>query len=160
VGSQEDNWSYHVVGFGSVEAGVRPTIAWQPSRAEPPDHWRAVATVEPVPLPCPELRGISIRVAQYAQRSVDITPKTGGREVCDSLGFVNRGECPFAAEREDGTIDPQRARCEAFYGPYRCTVGGEECGRFNDNPLMWGAAAPGRYVICSRTGVCGSVDLP
>jgi len=152
VGTIEENFTHHIVNFGGFK------VRWQPSANEPPDRWRLVKPLEPVKN-CPELGRLDYGVKQFAQRSLDITPKTLGLEVCTSLGFLNRRECPFGVDIE-GQYNPEKIRCEAFYGPYACTVNGAECPRFNKNPLQWNAAASGTYRICSRTQVCVEVVLP
>lgn len=161
----DDEWTHPMMNFGGYK------IRWQPSANDPPDHWRRVSgappaepPVEPVPLPgeCPPLRFISVHARPQADWIVDATPKTGGREVCDKLGFTNRNECPFAPELE-GRENPERVRCEKASGPYTWAVNGVDCVgcENNGNPLQIRVtrATTGRVTVCGGNGVCGSAVL-
>lgn len=150
-------WTYQPYEMGGFKCMCPP------SKSEPATHWRPVSappTPQPTPTPtpaatCPPVTRIDLKVAYYAQRSIDTTPKVEGLELCTSLGFTDRRECPLGV---DG--DPRRPICEAASGPYTCTApSGAACDKFNDNPLQFAAASSGTYKVCAATGACGSITL-
>jgi hypothetical protein len=121
-----------------------------PPVVEPP------VVVEPPPVTCPPVTRIDVVVRPQARIVLDATPKTTGREVCDSLGFVNRAECPLGQEGSGS-----RELCEAHAGPYAWTLP-EGCYQHDTNPLMGYCpmSAVGAVLVCAANGVCGSVALP
>lgn len=147
IGSQDDNWTYHIVNFGG------PKVAWPPSKSEPPDHWKVKGVAAPV---CPPVTRIDLAEKMYAQRSTDATPKTTGLENCNALGFTDRRECPLGIE---GT--PGRKECEIAAGPYTWSLNEVPCAyplcwSLSDNPLLYATPFNGELKVCAANGFCTS----
>jgi hypothetical protein len=155
--SQLDNWTFHVVGFGS--ATRPPTVAWQPSKAEPPDHW--IAPGPPAP-DCLSLSWIKLDVQDgKALRHINATPQHRGAADCDSIGYPARGDCPLGPE--GGTLRPF---CEAKHAPWTWSVTPDpgwdlavepSTGLANPLVIKLQARQEGVVKVCSAEGICGEI---
>jgi hypothetical protein len=141
VGTQYDNWTYHLVGTG------RNTVAWQPNKVEPPDHWIATGPVFP---PMKQFgRGPSLTVTHPNCWIIDGTPLTNDGEFC-KREFPNQsaqwGLCPFGGEG-----NPNRILGETAAGPYTLSFNGE---RQDPNTNADGSLNPIQMKICGAvTGI-------
>lgn len=130
-GNIMDGWQVPV-SCGSVGPVPTPTPTPVPGPTPTP-------TPTPTPVPpgqpatCPpELTKFNpLAVRDQAAFIIDATPVTCVREWCNANGFPGVVCCPMGHEG-----DPQRAACEALFGPYEWTYQGSLCGGatcFNNN---------------------------
>jgi len=159
IGSQDDNWTYHVINFGG------PKVRWQPSANEPPDHWKTKVSL---PVGFPPIaqfgRGPDLSVRHLACLIVDSTPLTRSSEYCKAAFPDNPAQwylCPFGSE----DTPEKRQLGERAAGPYTWTWNGIEWEGNNGNPLQIKVCpdGPGVAKVCAfnyGSQVCQSVTIP
>jgi hypothetical protein len=151
VGTQYDNWTYHLVGTG------RNTVAWQPSKSEPPDHWIAVGPSFP-PMKQFGRESGELKVTHPNCWVIDGTPLTGDSDYCKAEFPDNSAQwylCPYSGEDnpEQGITGKKEKRIagETAAGPYTLKFNGELQG---PNTNADGTLNPLQMKICGAvTGI-------
>jgi hypothetical protein len=124
------------------------------------------------PLP-PALARINVKVhlRGSAAWTLDSTPLVGpDAAYCASIGFPDRDVCPV---RPEG--NPERSACELYamgravdtgrpgptwyHGASLCKGGTTGCENHSDNQYLLRVFTGGNFRACSRSGVCGDVDV-
>jgi hypothetical protein len=148
--------------------GPAPTPTPTPQATPPPNTG---GCGQPIP---PPLWNINTKVHIRGPRfwTLDSTPIVHDREYCAQIGFTDgRVDCPV---RTEGSSD--RLACEVYaLGGYavdtgrpgptwtrngkHCTGADGDCENHQDNQFLVYAYGGGAYQACSRTGVCGTVQV-
>ena len=137
------------------------SASWAPGSVR--DTWRSPAAV--TCLPCPPLGKVEVKQIGTARVVFDSTPKT-----CDDQAWNQR--CSTGRPCSPGGVegDPQRAVCEASWGPFSWSIGGQDCLASgacllnNGNPLQVVVPAPVPHAATIRmtggNGTFGEAVVP
>jgi hypothetical protein len=172
IGSKTECQGYHVFVCKAPPAGGCPpgnpdcgcdsgSAAWAPGSVR--DTWRLPTAASC--LPCPPLGKVEVKQIGVARVVFDSTPKT-----CDDQGWNQ--QCSTGRTCSPGGVegDPQRAQCEAAWGPYSWSIGGQDCLATGacfvngGNPLQVVVAAPVPHAQTIRmtggNGIFGEAAIP
>jgi len=165
IGSKTECQGYHVfVCMPPPPGGCPPgnpdcgcdsgSASWAPGSVR--DTWRSPAAV--TCLPCPPLGKVEVRQIGTVRVVFDSTPKTCDDQVWNERCSTGRPCSPGGVEG-----DPQRAVCEAEWGPYSWSIEGQDCLASgacffnNGNPLQVVVPSPVPHASTIRmTGANGT----
>ena len=147
--------------------GPNPTPTPTPQPTPPPN---AGACGNPIPPPLWNIN-TKVHIKGPNRWTLDSTPIVHDQEYCKQIGFTDgRIDCPV---RTEGASD--RVACETYAVGYAadtgrpgptwtrngnlCTGAFTDCENHEDNQFLLFAYGGGVYKACSRSGVCGSVQV-
>jgi hypothetical protein len=151
-----------------------PTATPEPGPTREPDIDPSACT-NPTPPPLARI-DVKILIWGASRLILDATPIVGpDPDYCERIGYTDRRR--FCPPRPEG--NPERGACDDLlvgraldtdrYGP-TWTVNGKNCVNYAvrppfcnnhpDNQFLVEAFGPGMYEACSRSNVCGGIQIP